>query len=314
MSTFYILAGFVLLVIGGELLVRASVGLSFKLKLSKLVIGMTVVSFATSAPELIVSMQSAFSGHTDLAIGNIIGSNIANLALVLGITALISPLFVDREFFLINWPKMMLASILLYVFLQNDLVLSRVEGGILFTLLVAFILLLISRARKLHMKAPEDVDDSLKEIGNAKIFLWLVLGGLALWYGSDLLIGGATTIAKELGVSEAVIAATMVAFGTSVPELAASVIAAIKQEKALSLGNLIGSNIFNIGSVLGLTALIQPIKVESMELLHNDIFWMLAIAAIIAPMAFLPERNRLSRLEGLTLVLAYVVFIYLKFN
>ncbi len=313
MSVVYIIAGLVLLVIGGELLVRSSVGLSFKLKLSKLVIGMTVVSFATSAPELFVSVGAAWNGHTDLALGNVIGSNIANIALVLGLTALISPLFVDKEFFFVNWPMMLFTSILLYFFLQNDLILSRIEGGILLALLIAFIVLLISRAKKLRISAPEDIDESLEQISNSKIFIWFVLGMFALYFGSDWLIKGASEIALKLGVTEAVIAATMVAFGTSVPELAASIIAALKQEKALSLGNLIGSNIFNIGSVLGITALIQPVKLDSIELLNNDMLWMIAIAFIVLPMAFLPTRNKLSRLEGLALLIGYVTFIYLKF-
>ena len=313
MSIGYAIIGLILLIIGGELLVRASVGLSFKLKLSKLVIGMTVVSFATSAPELIVSMQSAFDGHPDLALSNVIGSNIANIALVLGITAMISPLFVDLEFFRLNWPKMMLASILLYVFLQNDLVLSRVEGGILFVLLITFIIVLIYRARKLHKSAPEDLDDSLEKVSNTKLLIWLVLGGAALWFGSKLLIDGAIEIATKFGISENLIGVSMIAFGTSIPELAASVIAALRKEKAISLGNLIGSNIFNIGSVLGITALIQPIHVLDTAILNNDLFWMLAIAAILVPMALFPKRNKISRFEGFILFSGYIGFIYLKF-
>jgi cation:H+ antiporter len=312
MSIVYAIIGLILLVIGGELLVRASVGLSFKLKLSKLVIGMTVVSFATSAPELIVSMQSAFDGHPDLALSNVVGSNIANIALVLGLTAIISPLFVDLEFFKINWPKMMIASFLLYFFLQNDLVLSRFEGGILFVLLILFIFLLVSRARKLHLSAPEDVDESLEKTGNLKLLFWLILGGTALWFGSKLLIDGAIEIATKFGVSENLIGVSMVAFGTSIPELAASIIAALRKEKAISLGNLIGSNIFNIGSVLGLTALIKPIQVRDMQILDNDIFWMIGIAAILVPMALLPKRNKLSRIEGVILFASYIGFIYLK--
>jgi len=314
MSIVYAIIGLILLVIGGELLVRASVGLSFKLKLSKLVIGMTVVSFATSAPELIVSMQSAFDGHPDLALSNVVGSNIANIALVLGITAMISPLFVDMEFFKVNWPKMMFASFLLYFFLQNDLVLSRVEGGILFGLLIAFIVLLVHRARKLHLSAPEDIDESLEKTSNYKLFIWLVLGGAALWFGSKLLIDGAIEIATKFGVSENLIGVSMVAFGTSIPELAASIIAALRKEKAISLGNLIGSNIFNIGSVLGLTALIKPIKVMDMQILDNDIFWMIAVAAVLVPMSLVLKKNQLSRIEGFILFATYVGFIFLKFK
>lgn len=314
MSILYAIIGLILLVIGGELLVRASVGLSFKLKLSKLVIGMTVVSFATSAPELIVSMQAAFEGHPDLALSNVIGSNIANIALVLGITAIISPLFVNKEFFMVNWPKMMLASLLLYFFLQNDLLLSRLEGGILLGLLVVFVIILIYRARKLHIAAPEDIDESLRDTSNYKLLLWLVFGGVTLWFGSKLLIDGAIDIAKIFGISENVIGVSMVAFGTSIPELAASVIAALRKEKAISLGNLIGSNIFNIGSVLGITALIKPIQVLDLKILHNDIIWMLVIAAILVPITFLPpKRNRLSRIEGAILFVGYVTFIYFKF-
>jgi cation:H+ antiporter len=313
MSVFYIVLGLVLLVVGGDLLVRSSVSLSFKLKLSKLVIGMTVVSFATSAPELIVSMQSAFSGHPDLALSNVIGSNIANIALVLGVTAMIAPLIVDIEFFKINWPKMMFASLLLYFFLQNDGILSRIEGGFLFVSLVVFVIIIIYRARKLHKSAPETIDDSLKETPNYKITLWLIVGGVALWFGSDLLVKGATDIAIVLGVSERVIGVSMVALGTSIPELAASVIAALKKEKAISLGNLIGSNIFNIGSVLGLTALIKPIHLIDDQLLHNDIFWMIAIAAVLVPLALIPKRYNISRFEGFLLFGSYVTFIYLSF-
>ncbi len=313
MSIIPALIGLILLIIGGEFLVRASVGLSFKLKLSKLVIGMTVVSFATSAPELIVSMQAAFDGHPDLALSNVIGSNIANIALVLGITAMIAPLFVNMEFFKINWPKMMLASFLLYYFLQTDLELARWEGGILLLFLVVFVIILIYRARKLHITAPESIDESLKEASNYKLLLWLVLGGIALWGGSKLLVNGAIDIARFYNISENLIGVSMVAFGTSIPELAASIIAAVRKEKAISLGNLIGSNIFNIGSVLGITALIQPIKVNDPQLLSNDIIWMIAIAAILVPMALLPKRNKLSRIEGFILFSGYVVFIYLKF-
>ena len=312
MSIVYAIIGLILLVIGGELLVRASVGLSFKLKLSKLVIGMTVVSFATSAPELIVSMQSAFDGHPDLALSNVVGSNIANIALVLGLTVMITPLFVDLEFFKLNWPKMMLASLLLYFFLQNDLVLSRMEGFILFALLIVFIIILIHRARKLHLATPDELDDSLEKTSNVKLFIWLVLGGAALWFGSKLLIDGAIEIATKFGISENVIGVSMVAFGTSIPELAASVIAALRKEKAISLGNLIGSNIFNIGSVLGITAMIQPIHLKDTILLENDIFWMLVVAAILVPMALVPTRNKLSRFQGFLLFSAYIVFIYLK--
>ena len=314
MSIFFIIAGFLLLVVGGEFLVRSSVGLSFKLKLSKIVIGMTVVSFATSAPELIVSLQAALDGHPDLALSNVIGSNIANIALVLGLTAIISPLIVDKDFYKMNWPMMLISSIAIYYFLWNDNVLSRMEGFILLTSLIVFIYFMIKVSRKNTEDEDGSVDEALRETSNIKIAIWLLIGGLALWGGSELLVKGAVEIATKLGVSERVIGVSMVALGTSVPELAASIIAALRKEKAISLGNLIGSNIFNITSVLGLTSIIMPIEVLDKGLLNNDIIWMLAIAVLLLPLVFLPKKLEISRLKGLVLFGGYIVFIYLSFK
>lgn len=312
MSILFILIGLALLVVGGEFLVRSSVGLSFKLKLSKMVIGLTVVSFATSAPELLVSLQAALAGFSDIALGNVIGSNIANLGLVLGITAIISPLVVDRDFYRFNWPVMMLFSLALYYLLLSGEILSRMEGLLLMASLVLYLILLIRRARKVEVDISE-IDDSLEKTSGFKIIVWLIIGGVALWGGAELLVSGAVDVAGMFGISERVISVTIIAIGTSVPELAASVIAALKREKALSLGNLIGSNIFNISSVLGLTAIIQPIKLVSEKLLYVDIFWMLGFAFILIPLAFLPHRFILSRYKGLILFIPYVIFIGMTF-
>ncbi len=314
MSIFYVIAGFLLLVVGGEFLVRSSVGLSFKLKLSKVVIGMTVVSFATSAPELIVSLQAALNGYPALAIGNVVGSNIANIALVLGITAIIFPLAIDKDFYKTNWPMMVFLSGTLYYFLWNDNMLSGIEGALLLTALVVFIYFMIKRSRKKTKAEVGDVDEALRETSNVKIVIWLLIGGAALWGGSELLVKGAVDIATKLGVSEGLIGVSMVALGTSVPELAASVIAALRKEKAISLGNLIGSNIFNIGSVLGLTAIIKPIPVTDPQILSNHIIWMLAIAVLLLPLVFIPKRLEVSRVKGLVLFGAYILFIYLSFK
>ncbi|WP_066220855.1 calcium/sodium antiporter [Formosa haliotis] len=312
MSLLWVILGLLLLVVGGEFLVRSSVALSFKLKISKLVIGMTVVSFATSAPELLVSLQAALDGASDIALGNVIGSNIANIGLVLGITAIISPLTVDRGFYKLNWPVMMLLSVVLYFFLKSGNVLDLWEGAALFVSLVIFLVVLIKSSAKDKI-AVEDVDDTLQSTSNFKIFLWLLIGGAALYYGSEWLVKGAIEMATALGVSERVISVTMVAIGTSVPELAASVIAALKKEKAISLGNLIGSNIFNIACVLGITSMIQPINVNSPAILTTDIFWMLGFSAILIPLVFLPKRFELSRLKGAFIFVAYLVFLYTTF-
>ncbi|MGB3606552.1 calcium/sodium antiporter [Psychroserpens sp.] len=312
MSLVFIILGLILLVIGGEFLVRASVALSFKLNISKMVIGMTVVSFATSAPELLVSLNAALTGSPAIAINNVIGSNIANIGLVLGITALVSAIAVDQSFYKLNWPVMMLFSIALFYFLGNDNQLTAIEGGALFVGLVIFLIILIKTAKKDVIV--EEVDDSLAVVSNFKIVLWLIIGAVALYFGSVWLVDGAKELATALGVSDAVIAATVIAIGTSVPELAASVIAAVKKEKALSLGNLIGSNIFNIGSVLGLTAIIKTITVTDDSILGRDIFWMLAFAAVLIPLIIIPKKFQISRYKGLLLVTAYAVFIVMAFQ
>ena len=231
MSLVWIILGLLLLVIGGEFLVRSSVALSFKLKISKMVIGMTVVSFATSAPELLVSLNAALSGSPAIAINNVIGSNIANIGLVLGITALVSSITVDKSFYKLNWPVMMLFSIALYYFLSNDSQLIPIEGVVLFASLILFLIILIRSAKKDAI--PEEVDDNLAMVSNFKIVLWLLIGASALYFGSEWLVDGAKDLATALGVSDAVIAATVIAIGTSVPELAASIIAAVKKEKAV---------------------------------------------------------------------------------
>ncbi len=316
MNVLLIVIGLVLLVVGGEFLVRASVGLSFKLKLSKLVIGMTVVSFATSAPELLVSLQAALDGVSDIALGNVIGSNIANIGLVLGLTAIISPLLVDREFYKLNWPMLMFMSFALYFFLKNDNILSTVEGLILFSVLVVFLFLLIRDSRK-KTKANMsigDIDDSLAVASNFKIIIWLVIGAIGLYFGSEWLVDGAKGLAKSFGISDYAISVTVIAVGTSVPELAASVIAALKKEKAISLGNLIGSNIFNIASVLGLTAIVKPIAVESSKILSTNIFWMIGFSAILIPLVFLGKRFSIGRKKGLLLFIAYLIFVGLAFS
>lgn len=314
MSVLYILLGLTLLVVGGNFLVRSSVALSFRLNLSKMVIGLTVVSFATSAPELLVSVQAALDGHSSISLGNVIGSNIANIGLVLGITAFIAPLAIDKDFYKFNWPVMMMLSIALYFILRSDDEIDQKEGIALIALLIIYLWMLIGRARKKAvLNTSKEVNDTLAKVSNFKIIFWLLIGGGALWGGSVLLVDGAVDFAIVMGVSERVIAVTMIAVGTSIPELAASIIAALKKEKAISLGNVIGSNIFNIASVLGITAVIQPIAVEDAAILNNDIFWMLGFAVVLIPLAFLPKKFIFGKYKGLLLLIAYVIFVSLAF-
>lgn len=286
---------------------KSAVDISLKLQVPKIIIGMTVVSFATSAPELIVSIQSALDGFTNLAVSNVIGSNIANLGFVLGITLLVSRIDVQRGFYLTDWPVMMVASLMLYFFITNNDTIGRSEGIFLFAFLIIFLIYLL-RFQKQAVVDEMPEDDEM--IPNYQTVLYFTIGGVALWGGSELLIKGATDLALELGVSERLIGITIVSVGTSIPELAASIIAVIKKEKAISLGNLIGSNVFNILAVLGLTAIIKPITITDQELISVDIYWMLAISFLILPLVFLPKKMRLERKSGLILLALYIVFLY----
>ena len=310
MDVVLMLLGFVLLVVGGDFLVRASVALSLKLNISKMVIGLTVVSFATSLPELLVSLNAALNGSPSIAINTVVGSNIANIGLVLGITALIGTIYVDKIFYRFHWPALMLFSMLFYYFLSNDNQLTAIEGAILFTGLIVFVILVLKKSSDAD---PDDSIDALTVVSNFKIGIWLLIGGVALYFGSDWLVKGAVVIAKELGVSEAVISISILAVGTSVPELAASVMAVVRNEKAISLGNLIGSNIFNIGSVLGLTAMIKPLVVEDSLIISRDLIWMLIFAAVLLPFALLLKRHEIKKTEGFAMVFMYGIFIYLVF-
>ena len=314
MSFVWVILGLILLVVGGEFLVRSSVAISFKFNISKLVIALTVVSFATSAPELLVSLQAALNGYSDISLGNVIGSNIANIGLVLGITAIIAPLHVNKILYRLDWIMMMLLSVVLYFLLQSGNVLDRWEGAALMLSLFIFLIVLIKRSKKQSENHIVNIDKTLEVTSGFKIILWLLIGAVSLYFGSKWLVFGAKEIATSFGVSERVISVTMIAIGTSVPELAASVIAALKKEHAISLGNLIGSNIFNIASVLGITAMIQPIAVNSNEILSNDIFWMIGYALILVPFAFIPKKLEIGRIKGFVLLGSYLIFVYMMFR
>lgn len=312
MDFLYIIVGLILLIIGGNWLLKAAVGLSLKLNISKVVIGMTVVSFATSAPELIVSVKSALDGFPDLALGNVVGSNIANLALVLGITVILSAIDVEKSFYKIDWPILMIASILLYLFLKNDAVIDAVEGAVLFSFLVLFLGYLLKFQK--HTNGIEEVSEAEELLSLTKIVGFLAIGGLALWAGSEVLILGAVNLATSFGVSERIIGVTVVSIGTSIPELSASIVAVLKKEKAISLGNLIGSNIFNILAVLGITAIITPVELRDANLLQYDIFWMLGISFLVLPLVFLPKKFRLDWKAGAILLALYLAFVITTLN
>jgi cation:H+ antiporter len=307
MDIAYIIGGLLALLVGGEWLLKSAVGFSLRLQIPKIVIGMTVVSFATSAPELIVSLKSALQGHADLAVGNVLGSNIANLAMVLGVTVVFATIRVEKSFYTTDWPIMMLSSLLLYVFLIFDGVLQSYEGGVFVLLLFVFLVYLLKFQKPARL---DEIPDSEEVLPLYRHVFYLLVGAVALWGGSEILIKGAVNTAEDLGVSERIIGITVVSVGTSIPELSASLIAVFKKEKAISLGNLIGSNVFNILAVLGFTSLIAPINVTDQALLQNDIYWMLAVVFAMLPLTWLFGKRKLGKFEGFALLITYLLFVY----
>ena len=304
-----IIGGLIGLIVGGEWLLRAAVGTSNRFAIPKFIIGMTIVSFATSLPELIVSIRSALEGYPDLALGNVVGSNIANLGLVLGVVLLFTRIEVSKSFYQSDWPMMFIASILLWVFIQNGTI-TAVEGLGLVILLVLMLVYLL----RLKDKSDFVADDLYTLLSWPKIGLFIVFGSAFLAFGSELLVNGAVQVASQLGVSERIIAITVVSVGTSVPELAASLVAIAKKENAISIGNLLGSNLFNILAVLGITSLIHPLTVVDNTLLDFDIYVMIGIAALLIPLVFLPKRMEMYWRDGLVLLAVYVLFIATTLN
>ncbi|MGB0527404.1 MAG: calcium/sodium antiporter [Flavobacteriaceae bacterium] len=304
----FVVCGLALLILGGEYLLKSSVSLSLKLNVSKLVIGMTVVSFATSAPELLVSVNAAVSGIPDLSLGNVVGSNIANLGLVLGVTLLLGTITIEPSFYKIDWPMLMIATITFYTFVVFDYELDATEGLLMFLGLILFLIYLLSSANKKGVVDELAADDVVLNWNSTMIYLFI--GGIGLWGGSELLVRGSKALAEDFGVSDRVIGITIVSVGTSIPELAASIIAMIKKEKAISIGNLIGSNIFNLFAVLGITAMITPIPVGDSNLIDSDAVYMLVISALLLMLVFIPSKMKLGWRDGLILLSFYIYFIY----
>ena len=262
--TISLLLGFVLLFFGGELLVRGSVALALKMRISTLVVGMTVVSFATSAPELFVSLKAVLAGSNDIAFGNIIGSNIANIILVLGVTALIFRVKISEQTVNLNYPILLFSSLLFGGVLYYFDRIPRVVGGMFIVLLLVFVWFLIQKSRKDNLKAAVEEEKLLEDATHDSLLKslgFLILGIGLLKFGADYLVDSTISIAKRFEISERVIAVTVVAIGTSIPELATSIVAAIKKEDNLAVGNLIGSNIFNILAVLGVVASVKEIAI-----------------------------------------------------
>lgn len=311
----YAIGGFVLLFGGAEWLVRGALAISRRFKISPLLIGMTVVAFCTSAPELVVSVSAALEGRSDIALGNIVGSNIFNILGVLGAAALIAPITVRPAELKRDTATMLGAALTLAIAAQFG-ALTLPLGVLLFGALVAYIWFSY-HAEKQNPNSPsaELHKNESAEIESSGTLAWgvaLVAGGLAcLVIGSRLLILGATDIALRLGISEAVIGLTLVAVGTSLPELATSVVAAVRRHSDVAVGNVVGSNIFNILGILGISSMIRPIQVAD-QMAHIDVWVMLAVSVGLAP--FLLLRGRIGRLAGVAFLAIYIAYTVFLFN
>ena len=270
---------------------------------------MTVVALATSFPELIVSVNAALSGSPSIAINNVIGSNIANIGLVLSIVSILSFVTVNKNFYKRDWPIMFLFSLQLLIFTMNDNLISQIEGATLILTILLFIYFSLQRKEA----SVNDENFNIPKVSKFKILFWLIISSISLYAGSEFLVDGAVKLAKELSISEAVISVSVIAIGTSVPELATSVVAIVKKEKGISVGNILGSNIFNIGSVLGITSLIKPVIV-SQEIFERDIVWMILFAILLILLAIIPKKNHLGKMKGAILLILYFYFLYVAYK
>ena len=320
MDNILFLLSFVMLFFGGELLVRSSVSLALRMRISTLVVGMTVVSFATSSPELFVSIKSAWNGLTDprfydITFGNVIGSNIANITLVLGLTAIVFRINITKQTIKINFPVMFFTFILFgsVLYLFNEI--NQITGIIFVSFLIIFGWILIKRSREENKKLSEQEKEEYEKARKTPLFqsiLYMIAGIILLMYGSQFLVNGVEILATDFGISERVLSVSLVAIGTSLPELATSLVAAFRKESNLAIGNLIGSNIFNVLAVLGITSIITPIKMIN-ESLFTDYLWMMISVIILGLFIYVFSKKQVSRTEGFLLLVFYIVFMFFLF-
>ena len=282
------------------------------MRISTLVVGMTIVSFATSAPELFVSLRAVLNGSNDIAFGNIIGSNIANITLVLGVTAVIFRVNISEQTATLNYPFLLLASLVFGGVMYYFKGIPQEVGFLFIFLLLVFSWLLISKSREENLKLATEEGELLEASSDSlfKSLGFLLAGIFLLKFGADYLVEGTISIAKKFEISERVIAVTVVAIGTSIPELATSIVAALKKEHNLAVGNLIGSNIFNILAVLGVVASIKEITISDSAILSFDYVWMITITFIIGLFIYAFSKRQISRTEGIILLLIYISYLY----
>jgi cation:H+ antiporter len=296
--------GLVTLTYGADVLVRGASRLAIQLGVTPLLVGLTIVAYGTSAPELVASVVAALAGHPDVAVGNVLGSNVANTGLILGGTALLAPILVARSVLRQELPLMIVATVLFGLFALR-LEISRPAGFLFVTLLVLVNYLSIRWARR----EARDAGEGIETKGGASVRASLALTGIGLVLllgGAHVLVGGAIALAREVGLSDFVIGVTLVAVGTSLPELATSIVAGLRKEVDLVVGNIVGSNLFNIFGALGFAAIVRPIPIDA-KLLRFE-FPALAVITV-AMVLFLATGRKVSRFEGFLLLAAYVAFV-----
>tara|TARA_B100000902_G_scaffold400059_1_gene475362 strand:+ start:17311 stop:18252 length:942 start_codon:yes stop_codon:yes gene_type:complete len=311
MDDILFITSFFMLFYGGELLVRSSVGLSLRFRISELVIGLTVVSFATSAPELFISIQSTLQSLDDITLGNVIGSNIANITLVLGITSILTRINITKQTLTLNFPVMIFSTIIFSLLLYYLCVIN-IFIGILFVIFLGIFIYYLIKSSKRNYNNFMGTEFKEKH-SNESIFLTLfnlTLGVFLLSFGSNFLINGVERIAELYNISERLISISIVAFGTSIPELATSIVAAIKKHSNLAIGNLIGSNIFNILAVIGITSIVSPIELIDKNILL-DLIWMICSMLLLGFFIYFYNKNSLGRIQGFFLLVFYVFYIFI---
>jgi cation:H+ antiporter len=313
--TLSILGGLVGLFLGGEILVRGAVALSRSLGLSTLLIGLTVVAFGTSSPELVISIQAAIQNHPDIALGNVIGSNIANIFFVLGLAALICPIHIDKKIAAFDGFFMLMLSIALIVMAISGSSINNIEGSLLVVLIFIYVGTSLWKAKRAQSRLPNDQVDEIEEQlaipMNTPIAIGFAAGGIILLVaGAHFLVSGAVGLAEHFGIAEGVIGVTLVALGSSAPELATSIIAAYRKHSDIVLGNIVGSNIFNIAGILGATSLVRVIPVAP-EFMAVDLW--VAGGSALALYAVFKYLNKIHRITGALFILSYVVYISSQF-
>ena len=317
LSIILIIIGFALLIKGADFLVDSSSNIAKKFHIPEIVIGLTIVSMGTSLPELIVSVNSAISGHSDMSVGNVVGSNVCNLLLILGLASTIRPLTFKRETRLIEIPICLVLTIIFGVLCNTAGGISKTEAIVLIILFIMFIIYTIVMGIKGEKFDKEDDEievktEDKKQVSMLKNIIFIILGIIGLKIGGDLVVNNATFIAEHLNISEQIISLTIVAIGTSLPELVTSVVAAIKGNSDIPIGNILGSNIFNMAFIMGIAALINPIEYN---LAYNfEIKILILASTILALFPIIPPKNKMSRRNGIMYLILYIAYTAILLN